>query len=437
MTNPMERILAFFRAQPVLMGIALFITIAAGVLILIGTQMNRAGLSLKPLVFFGVFLGIIAGPQIVFQLLRARGIAPDLTWTPDDRQSQATANESVLGHTGGKFDHPETVFGDGFDRDLVSDVTRLFAAHDPLVAQMAIFRTAETAIVARFPNPEKAGEALRNYSAMLGLPQLPRAASDGSFTLTRGADMARLLAAGDTLFIWTAATNAGLDQRMTASRAAWQLASAPPRDPRVILWWKIMTATVPVLLIAASLWFFKGSSWAATITPSQRPAIPVTSSELRSRLLEIENLKQPVKVLPGEKPNEVIVTWRADAAWLDLARVRGLRRTHKLVLQLDDASRDARVTEYSSQLDWSAGTGGASAQWRTQSGIVFFQSESQQVYGLQIDPGTGRFKPALSYTYTLNLQELKAPLISAITRAGWTWKPVIWQSPAWLRWATE
>ena len=48
-----------------------------------------------------------------------------------------------------------------------------------------------------------------------------------------------------------------------------------------------------------------------------------------------------------------------------------------------------------------------------------------------------RSKPELSYAYTFNLQEMKAPLIEAITRAGWTRRPTIWQGPAWLRWLTE
>jgi len=68
-------------------------------------------------------------------------------------------------------------------------------------------------------------------------------------------------------------------------------------------------------------------------------------------------------------------------------------------------------------------------------GIIFFQREQQRVFGLQLD-AQGRFKPALSYGYRFDLDGMKSPLIEAVTRAGWTWRPVLWQGPAWLRWLT-
>ena len=69
-------------------------------------------------------------------------------------------------------------------------------------------------------------------------------------------------------------------------------------------------------------------------------------------------------------------------------------------------------------------------------GITFFQVEHQRVFGLQIDQ-RGRFVPKLSYSYTFDLQEMKAPLISAVTNAGWHWRPTVWQGPTWLRWLTH
>jgi hypothetical protein len=49
----------------------------------------------------------------------------------------------------------------------------------------------------------------------------------------------------------------------------------------------------------------------------------------------------------------------------------------------------------------------------------------------------GRFVPRLSYSYTFDLQEMKSPLISAVTGAGWRWRPTVWQGPQWLRWLTH
>jgi hypothetical protein len=43
----------------------------------------------------------------------------------------------------------------------------------------------------------------------------------------------------------------------------------------------------------------------------------------------------------------------------------------------------------------------------------------------------------LSKAYTFNLQELKQPIIEAVTVSGWTWQPVMWDAPKRLRWLTE
>jgi len=265
----------------------------------------------------------------------------------------------------------------------------------------------------------------------------PQPAADGSYTAARASDRVRLLVAGKTLFVWSGATDAALDQRQQASGNAFRQIAAAPRDPKVIRGWKIMAVVTPLLVLTAAFWFFKGSTWAATVAPVADNSLPASASELRQRLLAIENLKQPITVTAGKTPDEVIVTWRADATWITHAQAAGLKRTHKLVLHLDESSRTIRVREYMSALDWSAGANGAAVQWHMKTGIVFFEYRHERVFGLQFDPVTGRFKPELSYAYTFDLQELKAPLIAATTHAGWTWKPVLWKGPSWLRWAIE
>jgi hypothetical protein len=69
-------------------------------------------------------------------------------------------------------------------------------------------------------------------------------------------------------------------------------------------------------------------------------------------------------------------------------------------------------------------------------GIDFFQAEQSHVFGVQLDEQR-RFKPEFPYTYRFNLSEMKSPLIAAVTRAGWNWRPTVWQGPAWLRWLTD
>lgn len=420
----MDKIIPFFRAYPVFIGFAAFTIIAGGLAVFFGIMMSRAGLSLRPLVFIGVFFAIIVGPQLYFHIQQARGVMPSLTWTPDQNRPRLTEDPDVLATADGRFLNPEKVFGPGFDPQLLSDVRQLFAGLEPDAAQMAIFPSVETATVARFAHEANARQALENYGAMMGLAR-PKPAADGSYTAARASDRVRLLVAGRTLFAWSGADDAALDRRQHASGQAFRQVAAAPRDPRVVRGWKTMAIVTPLLVVIAAFWFFKGSTWAATVAPVSNQTMAASAAELRSRLLAIEDLKQPITVSAGDAPDEVVVTWRADAAWLTHARAAGLKRTHKLVLHLDETSRVVRVREYIGAIDWSAGAGGASVNWHMKTGIVFFQHEHHRVFGLQLDPATGRFKPELSYAYTFNLQELKQPIIDIVRNAGWDYRPVI------------
>ena len=163
----------------------------------------------------------------------------------------------------------------------------------------------------------------------------------------------------------------------------------------------------------------------------------VTATELATRLEAINTLDVPFRIERGASANEFFATWRyADAKWVDLARAHGLRRTFRIRLMLDEAAHTVRATDYAAGYDWSAGGDGARVEWQAMLGIVFFQTEQQRVFGLQLDE-QGRFKPELSYSYKFNLDEMKSPLLTAVTRAGWNWRPTVWQGPSWLRWLTE
>jgi hypothetical protein len=90
---------------------------------------------------------------------------------------------------------------------------------------------------------------------------------------------------------------------------------------------------------------------------------------LRERLLAVNQFKSPVAVTAGADGRTLEITWRyADAQWLDLMRVHKMRRTHKLVLALDEAAHKVRVREFWSAFDASAGPDGARFQPSPRSG---------------------------------------------------------------------
>jgi hypothetical protein len=225
----------------------------------------------------------------------------------------------------------------------------------------------------------------------------------------------------------------GEDGAATNRRQQHSIASRKPTSPLRIA---LTAAALTVYLFIVVAYYFKGAAWAGTspAKPVLRPftarrtrargSNPSTNSTCRSRsnAARSRTNSSPRGVMP--MPSGLICPRPRHET--HLAHPHGVGRNEHTV----------RATDYVASFDWSAGRGGANLEWKTGFGIVFFQYEHQRVFGLQLDE-QGRFKPELSYAYTFNLQEMKSPLIEAVTRAGWNWRPTVWQGPTWLRWLTE
>lgn len=139
--------IAFLRANPAVVVMLGLVALATVMLLALSAYMTRLGMSLKPVVFMAVFLGIIVGPQLAFHLAPALGVIPkrDLAWTFGSSRSHAgwVEQEDALRAENGRFLDPAAVFGPNADRDLVSDLRRA-GADSPFgsaqVAAMAIIR---------------------------------------------------------------------------------------------------------------------------------------------------------------------------------------------------------------------------------------------------------------------------------------------------------
>jgi hypothetical protein len=197
----------------------------------------------------------------------------------------------------------------------------------------------------------------------------------------------------------------------------------------------LMAGIVSLNLIVAGLWFFKGSAWAARVDGS-KAAMPVSRAMLRDELLALNTSDVPVHVTT-RLDGAIEINWRyADARWFDLMRVHRMKRTHRLVLLLDEPRHTVRVREYWSALDASAEARNLRFDWKTASGIQFFALEHTRIIGARLG-AEGKPGGELSAGYTFDLQALKRPFIEATTRAGWRWQPVAWNAPESLRWITE
>lgn len=433
--------LQLLRSNP---GLIVSMALMAGgtlVSLLMAFIMARSGASLRPILWFAGFFALIVVPQTGIHLWTAlahqRASAPRFAALENFAGSDPQARSAAA----------KLLFGPDADESLVTDARKLFgdpfgnAAH----AAFASLPAGESVLLARFNGWTDAEKAWSGYLQVSGLARLDgKGDSQRGYAVTRPAgDRAYALHMGDMVGVWTGPADAAIRKRMAAGgfetprRAPLAPAAvakpAGPVSPMPGV--PAIAAALAVYLLLVVLYFFKGASWAGS-HPPQPGVAAIPAEDLAGRLEAINALDVPFRIERGPLPNEFFATWRyADAKWIDLARARGMRRTFRIRLTLDEAAGVVRATDYTASCDWSAGRGGADLDWKSSVGIVFFQYEHQRVFGLQLDE-RGHFKPELSHAWTFDLKELKSPLVDAVTRAGWTWRPTLLQGPAWLRWLT-
>lgn len=442
----MERMLNCLREYPAVAGVALFTLISVGLLAFFATLMLRSGMSLKPLVFIAGFFAIVAGPQGIVHLLDALAHGRSVAVAT---HAVASAPEPAVAPIPW-----EVVFGPDADPSLISDAKRgldaIFGA--AIEARISFNARGESATAARFASAEDARRALHAYGGFFRLAEAT-GSEDVGFTGRRyggSGPWDHAVRVGNELYAWSGPTQEAVEGNRvraigpigaptTTASPSDARASTTPSAARVSTRLSkntpVMVAFLVINVLLASLWFFKGSAWSARVAPAPG-AESVRESELRDRILAINALPDPVAVRPLDD-GSIEVTWRyADARWLDLMRANRMTRTHRLVLVPDEASKRVRVREYWSSFDASAGLDGLALDWKSASGIQFLAIDSRRVVGAQLD-AEGSPTGELSAGYSFDLQRLKGPIVEAVTGAGWTWQPVVWDAPAAFRWVTE
>ena len=200
--------IGFLRANPAVAGMVLLATIGTLVLGVLAVYMSRAGMSLRPVAFMAVFLGLVVGPQFAFHLAQALGAIPrrDLTWTfgKDRPHPGWIEQEAALRAEDGRFTDPAAVFGETVDRDLVTDLRRAgpespFGGAD--VAAMGIIPPTSSTMVARYADGAAAERAAVQFLTMAA-GVVPVRGADGTRTVTRPqGDVAKVAVAGRTLVV--------------------------------------------------------------------------------------------------------------------------------------------------------------------------------------------------------------------------------------------
>jgi len=386
----------------------------------------------RAFIFFVAFFGVIVVPQLV-----AHGL--NYLYPP---QPALVENEETLRATPTGFADPAPVFGTSVRRELLQDAKPVYpqVLQSAETAQYGLTGSGGSVLAARFANADAAMRARYALFTMLGKVQ---AEEDDKgffhFTWPQSGQAAIAGNVGRTLMMWVAPDRDSVERLRSESRAFREPASVARTGiggfvDQVRSWAPSRVfAIIGVYALLVSWLFLKLVTW-ATQVPAQPVAQPASAALLKERLLAVRFLESPITIGPGRSEDQLVVDWKyADAKWVDHARAHGMRKSHRLILELDAAAHTVRCREFHTEHGWGAGMDGAAIHWKAAWEIVFFHYEHQRVYGLQIGPD-GKLTPALSYSYTFNLREMKNPVIAAVTAAGWQWRQVFFFSPSWLRW---
>ena len=386
----------------------------------------------RALLFFFAFLGAVVVPQLV-----AHGL--NYLYPPQPRVGE---DEEALRATPGGFVDPALVFGPGVRRELVQDGRAVYpeVLGGAEVAQLGLTGTGASVLAARFADADAATRARYALFTMLGKVKTEQ--DDKGFfhfSWPQSGHAAVAGTVGRTFMLWVAPDREGVERLRSESRAFRELTPVARTGlggfVDDVRGWPVSRyfAIIGVYTLFVSWLFLKLVSW-ATEVPAQPVPHPASAALLKERLLAVRFLESPITIGPGRAADQLVIDWKyADAKWVDHARAHGMRKSHRLILELDEATRTVRCREFHTESGWDAGMGGASIRWKASWEIVFYQYEHERVFGLQIGPD-GKLETSLSYAYTFDIREMKNPVIAVITAAGWQWRQVFFFAPPWLRW---
>jgi hypothetical protein len=327
-------------------------------------------------------------------------------------------------------------------RELVQDGRAIYpqVLGSAEVAQFGLTGTGASVLAARFADGDAATRARYALFTMLGKVK-PEQDDAGfyHFIWPQSGQAAIAGSLGRTFMLWVAPDREGVTRLRAESRAFRALTPVARTGigglvDEVRSWhFSRYISIIGVYTLFVSWLFLRLVGWATEVPPDPEMH-PASATLLRERLLAVRFLDSPITIGPGHAGDQLVIDWKyADAKWIDHARAHGMRKSHRLILELDEATRTVRCREFHTEMGWGAGMDGVSIQWKAAWEIVFYQYEHERVFGLQIGPD-GRLQPALSYAYTFDIREMKNPVIAVVTAAGWRWRQVFFFSPSWLRW---
>lgn len=159
------------------------------------------------------------------------------------------------------------------------------------------------------------------------------------------------------------------------------------------------------------------------LTGTKKPAAGVAAkskAEVRAALLAVNRPTAPFTIRDGGPENvDLVAEWKiVDAKWYEIFAKAGLKKVFKILMRLDDQTKEVRAVDQEWSIEWRAGIPNlaiAAEAFRGQKVEMSFGT----AYAFK---ETGEYGKV--YEYTFATKEIKTPLQEAANNAGWTWRGV-------------
>ena len=166
------------------------------------------------------------------------------------------------------------------------------------------------------------------------------------------------------------------------------------------------------------------TAWATTIHP-EKGIVPVEESELRRRLLALNDLDVPFQI-SERKNGKIDATWRlADAKWAGLMTANKITEVRIIRLTLSDKEKVCRAVDITKSVKATAD--GLSFAFSFNSffsrGVTFWEWTYRKQYGWIFKDGNLTFDTV--YEYKFSYDEIKDPIVNIVVQSGWQYKQVL------------
>ncbi|NWG03015.1 MAG: hypothetical protein HXY44_09195 [Syntrophaceae bacterium] len=167
--------------------------------------------------------------------------------------------------------------------------------------------------------------------------------------------------------------------------------------------------------------------WATVVNP--KPEVtPLSESELKRRLLSLNEMDVPFRV-SERKDGKIDITWRlADAKWVGLMTLNKVTKIQVIRLKLSEPEKACRAVDITKSVRATADGLKTAFSFDTffSRGVIFGQWEFEKQYGLIFKNGNFTFDKV--YEYKFSYDELKNPIVNVVIQSGWKYKQVLFLS---------